>query len=470
MSDQIKPNYNNYRDTLSTVDEKGKRVWLYPKMPSGKWFNKRQFLGYALLLFLILAPFIQLNSEPIILFNIIERKFVLFGKVFWPQDFYIFAIAMVTGLVFIILFTLVFGRLFCGWACPQTIFMELIFRRIEYWIEGDWKHQQKLNKEPWGLKKATKKISKHLLFWFASFFIANIFLLYIIGYKELFSIIIDDPANHIGGLSSIIIFTSLFYGVFAFMREQVCTTICPYGRLQGVLLDKDSLVVSYDYKRGENRGKIKKNEDRSSTGKGDCIDCKQCVYVCPTGIDIRNGTQLECVNCTACMDACDHMMEAVNLKKGLIRYASENSIQTGSKFKFTVKAKAYMVVLILLIGLLTTLVVTRANWDMTIKRTKGGTLYYELDNNIISNIFDVIVINKTNTTAQLEFKVVSGDASVELVGHNDSIKGQDTYKSSIMVKMKEENIHDLKTPITIGVFKDGKLLETEKVHFVGPLI
>lgn len=461
---------NNYRDKLSTVDDSGKRIWVYPKKPFGKWFNRRQVFGYALLVILLITPFIYINGQPMLMFNVIERKFTIFGKVFWPQDFYIFALAMIAGVVFIALFTLVFGRLFCGWACPQTIFMELVFRRIEYWIEGDWKHQQKLNKQAWNTEKIVKKVIKHFVFWLFSFLIANVFLMYIIGYKELLNIITDSPSEHIAGLISILVFSSLFYGVFAFMREQVCTTVCPYGRLQGVLLDGDSMVVTYDYERGETRGKIKKNEDREAVGKGDCIDCKQCVHVCPTGIDIRNGTQLECVNCTACIDACDHIMEGIKKPKGLIRYASDNSIKNGTPFKFTTKAKAYSVVLFLLIALISILIITRSSLDMNIKRTDGGTLYHSLGNGIYSNIYDVNLINKTNNDLKLEFKVIDGEAEVMLIGQNNVLEKQGNFQSTIMVKMAYKNIDRLKTPIIIGVFANGKLIDKERVYFVGPVI
>ena len=210
--------------------------------------------------------------------------------------------------------------------------MEMVFRRIEYFIEGDYKHQQKLNKGPWNIDKIFLKSVKHIAFFGISFLIANTFLAYIIGSDELWNIQIVSPAQHIEGLIIITIFSFVFYGVFAFMREQVCTTICPYGRLQGVLLDRKSIIVAYDYIRGEGRGKFSKNEERKEVGKGDCIDCNQCVDVCPTGIDIRNGTQLECVNCTACIDACNFMMEKTGLEKGLIRLDSEDGIKNSIPF------------------------------------------------------------------------------------------------------------------------------------------
>jgi cytochrome c oxidase accessory protein FixG len=336
----------SFRDHIATVNEKGKRVWIFPKKPSGTLYNYRKITSYLLLLLLFGLPHVKINGEQFLLFNILERKFILFGNIFWPQDFYLFAITTIVGVICIVLFTIIYGRVFCGWMCPQTIFMEMVFRRIEYWIEGDFTYQKKLDKQKWNKEKIIKRVIKHSIFWMISFIIANTFLAYIIGSDELWKIQTDPLGKHVGGFLSIVIFTTVFYFVYARLREQVCTTICPYGRLQGVLLDPNSMVVAYDHKRGESRSKFHKNEDRLAQGKGDCIDCKLCVSVCPTGIDIRNGTQLECINCTACIDECDHMMESVGLKKGLIRFVSENGIKNGTKFEWTRRVKAYTVLLI----------------------------------------------------------------------------------------------------------------------------
>src|SRR5690554_268534 len=298
---------------------------LMVKKPGGKLFNYRQWFGYSLLAFFIIAPFIKINGEQFLLFNIIERKFVIFGTVFWPQDFHIFVFGMLIFMVFIVLFTVVYGRIWCGWACPQTIFMELIFRRIEYWIEGDANKQRKLNNGPNTTEKIFKKTAKHSIYLLISFLISNLFLSYVIGVDGLYKIITDPVSEHWAGLLSIIVFTLLFYGVFAYVREIVCTHICPYGRLQGVLLDEQSLVVAYNYQRGEPRGHIKKGDENDELG--DCIDCNLCVQVCPTGIDIRDGLQLECVNCTACIDACDDVMIKINKPTRLIGFYSSKEIE-----------------------------------------------------------------------------------------------------------------------------------------------
>ena len=458
----------SFRDSIATVDKEGKRQWVYAKKVSGKWFNRRQIIAYSLLALLFVGPFIKINGEPLLMLNIIERKFVILGQIFWPEDSYLFAIGMLAFVVLIIVFTVVFGRLFCGWVCPQTIFLEMVFRRIEFLIDGDWNQQKKLDKMPWKGVKLRKRILKYTIFWLISFIIANTFLAYIIGIDALKEIITSPPSEHIGGLIAISIFTTVFFAVFTWFREQVCIAVCPYGRLQGVLLDENSVLVAYDYKRGEPRGKFKKGEDRKAAGKGDCIDCGQCVHVCPTGIDIRNGTQLECVNCTACMDACDFMMEKVGLPTGLIRYDSEKSIKTGVDFSLTSRAKAYIVLMIVILGLLIGLLFTRSDVEATILRVPG-TAYIKTDDGLYANLYNVTLINKTGNKLPVEMQIIKGNATLETIGKTvtNLDVGEQLHKE-IMVKMKKEDLTGPKTPIKIGVFSNGELLDEVEVSFSGP--
>jgi len=470
MSEEHKMD-ESFRDSIATVDKDGKRTWIFAKKPSGKFFNRRQLFSYSLLVLLFIGPFIKIGNESLLMMNIVERKFVIFGQIFWPEDSYLFAIGMLAFVVLIIVFTVVFGRLFCGWACPQTLFLELIFRRIEFWIDGDWNQQKKLDKLTWKGRKLKKRFLKWSIYWVISFSIANIFLAYIIGIEDLFDIITSPPSQHIGGFIIISIFTTVFFAVFTWFREQVCIAVCPYGRLQGVLLDENSVLVAYDYKRGERnkgRAKFKKNQNRAEEGIGDCIDCGQCVNVCPTGIDIRNGTQLECVNCTACMDACDFMMDKVGLEQGLIRYDSEKGIKNGVDFSLTGRAKAYIVLMLVILGLLVGLLFTRNDIEATILRVKG-TSYQKLDNNIYSNIYKVTLINKTTDTLNVSMKILSENATLEVIGGN-KIKlysGIQLHKE-ILVKMKKSDIEGIKTRITIGVFSDDELVEQSDVYFSGP--
>ncbi len=465
----IKDPEGTFRDSISTINKEGDRRWIFPKKPGGKYYNARTIVSVVLLAFLFSGPFIRIGGEPLLMMNIIQRKFVLFGQVFWPQDFYIFGLAMITFLVFIIVFTVIFGRVFCGWVCPQTIFMEMVFRKIEYWIEGDWKQQQALDKMPWNTEKIWKKTLKHVVFYIISFFIANTFLAYIIGSDELMKIITDPPQQHIGGLTSIMIFSAVFYGVFSRFREQVCLVVCPYGRLQGVLLDRNSIVVAYDKVRGESRAKFHKNENRVETGKGDCIDCHHCVDVCPTGIDIRNGTQLECVNCTACIDACNHMMESVNMKPGLIRYASESEIAEGKPFKFTTRMKAYSTLLTLLIIAMTALLITRSDISATLLRTPG-MLYQEQEGGKISNLYNYKIINKTNHAIPLTLKPLDSNIEIKLVAHeNIVVNEQGIAQGALFIYASKTDLKKMKSKFTIGIYSGDELLYKMKTTFIGPI-
>lgn len=455
----------SFRDKVATVDSKGKRIWLFPQKPKGKYYNARTWLSLVYLAIFFALPFIKLNGHPLFLANILERKFILFGQIFWPQDFFIFGLGMVIFVVFIALFTMIFGRIFCGWACPQTIFMEMVFRRIEYLIEGDAAHQKILKNAPWNLNKIVKKFSKWAIFWIISFVIANTFLAYIIGIDELKQIVVEPVSEHPVGFTAIVVFTTVFFFVFAWFREQVCTVVCPYGRLQGVLLDKNSIVVAYDHKRGEPRKKFNKKETRDA---GDCIDCAQCVKVCPTGIDIRNGTQLECVNCTACIDACDRIMDAVNLPKGLIRYASEDNITSGKKLTLTPRIKVYSIVMLLLLGVETWLLVSRTDIDISLLRTPGQ-LYQEQENNQLSNLYNFKLLNKTYNRKEIKLVPENFKGSIKIVGNTAlSVQEEGFLSGSLFIYIDKNEIRNRKTPLKIGVWEGDKKIKTVKTTFLGP--
>jgi len=461
-----KSRHEDFRDSLSTINEKGERNWIYPKKPSGKFYTARNYVSFFLLLILFITPFIKIKGHPIILFNFLNRNFILFVIPFGPHDFHLFVLAMITIIVFIILFTVVFGRIFCGWACPQTIFMEMVFRKIEYWIEGSAKQQKILNLQSWNVNKILKKFSKYTIFYATAFLISNIFLSYIIGIDELIKIISDPPSEHIKGLIGIIAFSGVFYWVFASFREQVCTMVCPYGRLQGVLLDRDSIVITYDNKRGEPRGKIKKEEKQ--TDKGDCIDCHLCVDVCPTGIDIRNGIQLECVNCTACIDACDYVMVKINKPKGLIKYDSINGVEENKGFKFTARMKSYTLLLVLLISVLGYLLSARTDYSINILRTPGF-MFQEQDNNMVSNIYDLNIVNKTFKTLPFSVKLVNIKGSVKIIGSKKDLEPQENYDSKLLVIIPKDEINKINTPIKISVYTGNKLIKELNTSFLASL-
>lgn len=456
----------SFRDRIATVDASGKRKWVFAQKPNGRFYNIRTWISWGFFALFFSLPFIHVNGKPLFLFNVTKAEFIIFGKIFWPQDFFIFGITMLTFIVFIVLFTAAFGRLFCGWVCPQTIFMEMFFRKIEYAIEGNAAQQRLLAKAPWNTNKITRKTIKHLVFYLASFIIANFFLSYIIGVKELWRIMTGPVNQHVGGLLAIVAFSGVFYAVYAFFREQACTVVCPYGRLQGVLLDKNSMIVAYDYNRGEPRGKFKKNENRDL---GDCIDCIQCVKVCPTGIDIRNGTQMECVGCTACIDACDAMMEGIGKPRGLIRYASEYGITNKERLHYTGRMKLYTVLLVLLAGLLTFLLITRKDIDSTVMRTPG-ILFQERGNDSVSNLYNIKVANKTNRDIPLHLQLEGVNGQISVVGNHDiKVKASGQGSGTFFVILPRSIIHDRKTAIRIGLYAGDKKIETVKTNFLGPV-
>jgi cytochrome c oxidase accessory protein FixG len=457
----------SFRDRIATVDASGKRKWIYAQQPKGKLYAARTYVSWFFFILFFSLPFIYVNGQPLFLFNVTEAKFIIFGKVFWPQDFFIFGMAMVAFIVFIVLFTAAFGRLFCGWVCPQTIFMEMFFRKIEYAIEGNAAEQRLLAKAPWTTRKLIKKTTKHSLFFLFSFIIANFFLSYIIGIKELGKIITEPLQMHLGSLTSMFIFSGVFYAVYAFFREQVCTVVCPYGRLQGVLLDRNSMVVAYDYKRGEPRGKFTK---KVINEPGDCIDCMQCVKVCPTGIDIRNGTQMDCVGCTACIDACNTIMEKINKPLGLIRYASENGIEDREPLRFTGRMKLYTVVLTVLLIVLGILLYTRKDVDATIMRTPG-MLYQERGADSISNLYNIKVANKTIKQVPLQLKLEDHNGRIEVIGERNMIRVKDGGQGSgsFFVVLPANIIHKRKFPIRIGLYDGNKKIDVIKTNFLGPI-
>lgn len=454
----------SFRDRMPSVTKEGKRNWIHAWQPHGKLYNMRTALSVFYVLLFFSLPFIRIKGNPALQLNVVEGKFSILGMIFWPQDFIIFGLGMITFVVFVYLFTMIYGRVFCGWACPQTIFMEMIFRRIEWWIEGNPNEQKRLKAQPWNAEKIVKKVGKHVVFFALSFVIANTFLSYIIGTKALFQIIQEPVSLHLAGFVALLFFTLAFYTVYAFAREIVCTVWCPYGRLQGVILDKNTVVVAYDYNRGEPRAKGKR---RAEIAAGDCIDCKQCVAVCPTGIDIRNGTQLECVNCTACIDACNSIMDKIGRDRGLIRYASEAEISEKKPFRFTGRMKGYTVVLALLVTGLVVLLATRNDVDVTVLRARGQ-LFQEVGADSLSNLYHMNLVNKTHRDVKVELRLEELPGRINLVGgHQLFTPAEGQAETTFFVVLPKSVIKRRDSDVKLGIYQNGKRIRTVKTSFLG---
>ncbi len=458
-----------FRNSIATVDKDGKRIWLYPKRPKGRFYNKRIIATIIFLILFFSGPIIKINGLPLLMLNIFERKFVILGQLFLPQDFVIFGLGMIIFVVFITLFTVAFGRIWCGWLCPQTVFLEMIFRPIENWIEGDGRTQRKFDESEWNFNKIWRKTLKHFIYILFSVIIAHFTMAYLIGDEAVIDLISHSPFKNLPSFIGLAVFTVIFYYVFTKLREQVCVAICPYGRLQGVLVNNDTMNIVYDDVRGEPRGKITKHEGQDVLPTGDCIDCKLCVQVCPTGIDIRNGIQLECVNCTACIDVCDDVMTKINKPKGLIKYGSVNSIKSGKKFGLNTRIVAYTISLLLLIGLEAYLLLSRSAVETTILRVPGQ-LYQETKNNTITNLYNAQIVNKTNFKKVLTLRCSDSKSKLKIIGNSQEITVEPSGRTEVVffLEMPQNQIKNRKTKLEIEVIENQIILESKKTNFLGP--
>ncbi len=380
---------------------------LYPVDFSGRLRRWRRVVAWALLAFFIVVPWIRVYGLPAVRFDITGRRAIVLGTIFTPHDTWAIALLLVIAALGLFLWTAILGRIWCGWACPQSVFMEWIYRPIERLVEGPGHRRRKRDAGSWTFDKAWRKVVKHALFGLAAFVGTALFLTWFLGGPELLRGEIGKAGLVMGGL-----LMGTFYFDGAWFREQTCTLVCPYARFQGALMDRNSLAVAYDPFRGEPRGKKRKNE---VADKGDCVDCRRCVQVCPTGIDIRDGDQLSCVACTSCIDACDEVMIKIGKPTGLVRYTTDRDApgRPGeARLKFGVRTTLYSIVLSALVGGLVFGLVSRSQIKLGIARSGVGTLYNELPDGRVSNQVSIHISNRDREAH--EYAVVSGTEGVEV--------------------------------------------------------
>lgn len=397
---------------LSTLNEDGTRRWIRPRLSPGQFLKARRILGWVLIVFFVSAPLLRLNGQPLIFLDVTQRRFHLFGGTFLPTDSFLLMLLMMSIFLTIFWLTALFGRVWCGWGCPQTVYMEFLFRPLERLFEGGPTQQRAIDAKG-GLNP--RRLAKNLTFLLVAFLLANVFLAYFVSYEMLLKWVTQPPWVHPGGFGVVAVTTGLVFFDFAYFREQMCTVVCPYARLQSGLLDRHSLIIGYDTLRGEARKKAAKRTE--GDGSGDCIDCQACVVTCPTGIDIREGLQLECVACAQCVDACDSIMTKIGKPTGLIRYSSQESLETKSKpKKLRGRTLVYPVIITVLLGTMAFMINTKADADVTVLR--GLAAPFVEDGDTVRNQLRIKVVNRADVDRAFTIRVPGIEAGQLLAPQN----------------------------------------------------
>jgi cytochrome c oxidase accessory protein FixG len=384
---------------LPTLNEDGSRRWIRPKLSRGPWWKRRLLVGWSLIVVFTLIPYLKMRGKPLILLDVPHRQFTLFGTTFLPTDSMFLMLLLVGLFVGIFLVTAILGRVWCGWACPQTVYMEFVYRPLERLIEGNRGRQMKLDREgPDG-----RRVVKNVVFGFVSILLAHTFLAYFVGVSALFGWMTGPPSQHWGAFLVAAGVAALMFLDFGVLREQVCLVACPYGRFQSVLLDRRSLIVGYDARRGEPRGPMRDRKD-ATPSHGDCIDCAACVITCPTGIDIRDGLQMECIHCTQCIDACDVVMEKTGRPRGLIRYGARDELEGKPRRILRPRIVIYPLIMVLVWGGLVYALAHRGSADVTVLRGIGAP-YGVLPDGRISNQLRVKIVNRSQETRRYAISI-----------------------------------------------------------------
>ncbi|MEA5556247.1 cytochrome c oxidase accessory protein CcoG [Nodularia spumigena] len=420
------------------MTREGKRRWICPKVSEGRLLNARRIVAYILLAIFTLVPYMKVGGKPMILLDLATRRFTFFGVTFLPTDTVLLALLLVTVFVSIFLITSLFGRVWCGWACPQTVYMEFVFRPIERLLTG----KPGATKKNWLVSSGFGRLLKPVVFLLVAMYLAHTFLAYFVGVEQLAVWVRRSPFEHPGSFLVMLAVTGLMLFDFGYFREQTCIVACPYGRFQSVLLDRDSVIVAYDSKRGEPRGKRRASPRKSATRDvalpvlaisgvgtgeqaastpevGDCVDCKLCVTTCPTGIDIRNGLQMECINCAQCIDACDAVMTKLDRPTGLIRYSSQRALEEGTRRVVRPRTLIYSLLIVLLISLFGYALSTRSTATVIVVRGRGAP-FSQMPDGEITNRMSIKITNRTAVTTNYALRIegISG----ALIRHEESLE------------------------------------------------
>lgn len=452
--------------TLGTMKPDGSRIKMHPADVKGKWLNRRRAVFALLVAFYVITPLVKIGGKPAIQLEVATRRFYLFGATFNAQDFWM-VLLLVIGFAFgLLALTAWRGRVWCGWACPQTVFLEGVYRPIEHFFEGGREQRIKLDAAPWTGKKIAIRLGKYATFLFVSLNIAHAAAAIFVGPREFLAMITEGPELHSTAFFLVMAFTAILMFNFTWFREQFCVVLCPYGRLQSVLHDKESITVSYFEKRGEPRGKLAKG----ATGpKGDCVDCNRCVAVCPTGIDIRNGLQMECLACLQCVDACDDVMSKVKRPPELIGFASHQQLigQPGKVVR--PRLLVYLALMVLSLGTLGVSLVTRTPFESNIIRTKGSNPFI-VDGEVVRNPFEIHLVNKNPERSKFHLHIVSPVPADVVIGTPElELASLTDQRVPVMVTIKKDQIKGA-LELTLEITDDySGVVKRQPIRFLSPM-
>lgn len=442
---------------LTTLTQDGRRILMRPKRSEGRFLSRRRAVGYTLIVAFLILPFIHIEGHPAILLDVAARRFHLFGATFHPTDSALLMLLMLSIFLSIFWITAVLGRVWCGWGCPQTVYMELLFRPIENFFEGGPGKQRQLDAHQ-GWLPPTPRLLKYGVFAVIAFVLGNQFLAYFVGWPRLVTWVSSSPIDHPGGFTVMAATTGLVFIDFAWFREQMCTVVCPYARLQSALLDRDSVIVGYDALRGEARKRVKARAE--GDGHGDCIDCRACVNTCPTGIDIREGLQLECIACTQCIDACDSMMDKVGQARGLIRLSSQRSLETKEKTRLIRgRTLVYPAMILILLSIMGFVLTHQGSADVTVLRQLNAP--YVVVGDAVRNQLRIKVVNRA-PAARTYAMTIPGVNARELIAPQFPLKvaENDSVTTPVFITLPKSRFEDGKLPIVVQV-EDGEGFSTE---------
>lgn len=457
---------------LATTDKDGHRVYIHPQDVTGKWINLRRRIFWLLIMFYLILPWVYWNGKQVVLLNLPAREFYIFGRTFYGHDGPLLIYVLLGFILFVSFVTSLWGRIWCGYACPQTVFIETFYRPIEKFIEGSARKREKLQSAPWGFEKIWKRIAKWFLYLLVSLHIVHSFLGYFVGTHELLRISTHSPAEHPTLFITMLVMTGIILLDFGWFRDQFCIIACPYGRFQSIVMDENSMIVSYDKERGEPR---KRTPGVSPEDNGDCVNCDRCVKVCPTGIDIREGLQMECIACTQCIDACDEIMRKVKKPEGLIRYTTELELE-GKPKKISFRVYVYLLLfLVMIAGLLSHLQLVKG---LRYQFIKGGTVPFQKITNgeseLIVNHFKLILNYYDNDKIELDLRISEKENLDELeivIPQLPIVMDSQNKEVSVFFKYPGKYLKSGKRSVKLELFnkKTNKVVKYVEVNLVGPI-